>query len=50
MIVKMIQNLRNRTEAQIEQIQEMFKKDVEELKNKHTADEGAGSKHTGLNK
>ena len=34
MIVKMIQNLGNRMEAQIEKIQEMFKKDLEELKNK----------------
>ena len=32
MIVKMIQNLRNRMEAQIEKIQEMFKRDLEELK------------------
>ena len=34
MIVKMIQNLRNRMEAQIEKIQEMFNKDIEGLKNK----------------
>ena len=34
MIVKMIQNLRNRMEAQIEKIQEMFKRDLEELKKK----------------
>ena len=34
MIVKMIQNLRNRMEAQIEKIQEMFNKDLEELKNR----------------
>ena len=34
MIVKMIQNLRNRMEAQIEKKQEMFDKDLEELKNK----------------
>ena len=34
MIVKMIQPLGNRMEAQIEKIQEMFKKDLEELKNK----------------
>ena len=33
-IVKMIQNLRNRMEARIEKIQEMFTKDLEELKNK----------------
>ena len=33
-IVKMIQNLKNRMEAQIEKIQEMFNKDLEELKNK----------------
>ena len=36
MIVKMIQNLRNRMEAQIEKIQEMFNKDLEELKNKQS--------------
>ena len=35
-IVKMIQNLRNRMEAQIEKIQEMFNKDLEELKGKQT--------------
>ena len=34
MIVKMIQNLRNRMEARIKKIQEMFNKDPEELKNK----------------
>ena len=34
MIVKMIQNLDNKMEAQIEKIQEMFNKDLEELKNK----------------
>ena len=34
MIVRMIQNLGNRMEARIEKIQEMFKKDLEELKNK----------------
>ena len=34
MIVKMIQKLRNRMEAQIEKIQEMFNKDLEEIKNK----------------
>ena len=33
MIVKMTQNLRNRMEARIEKIQEMFHKDLEELKN-----------------
>ena len=36
MIVKMIQNLRNRMEARTEKIQEMFNKDLEELKNKQT--------------
>ena len=36
MIVKMIQNLGNRMEACIEKIQEMFNKDLEELKNKQT--------------
>ena len=34
MIVKMIQNLRNRMEAQIEKIQEMSNKDLDEIKNK----------------
>ena len=34
MIVKMIQNPRNRIEAQIEKIQEMFNTELEELKNK----------------
>ena len=34
MIVKMIQNLRNKMEAQTEKIQEMLNKDLEELKNK----------------
>ena len=32
MIVKMVQNLGNRMEVQIEKIQEMFNKDLEELK------------------
>ena len=36
MIVKMIQNLRKRMEAKIEKMQEMFNKDLEELKNKQT--------------
>ena len=36
MIVKIIQNLGNRMEALIEKIQEMFNKDLEELKNKQT--------------
>ena len=35
MIVKMIQNLRNRMEARIEKIKEMFNKDLQELKNKN---------------
>ena len=34
MIVKMIQYLSQRMEAQIEKIQEMFNKDLEEPKNK----------------
>ena len=33
-IVRMIQNLRNRMEVWIEKIQEIFNKDLEELKNK----------------
>ena len=36
MIVKMTHNLRNKMEAQIEKIQEMFNKHLEELKNKQT--------------
>ena len=36
MTVKMIQNLGKRMEAWIEKIQEMFNKDLEELKNKQT--------------
>ena len=36
MVVKMIQDLRKRMEAQIEKIQEIFNKDLEELKNKQT--------------
>ena len=35
MTVKMIQDLGKRVEAQIEKTQEMFNKDLEELKNKH---------------
>ena len=34
MIVKMVQSLGNRMEAQVKKIQEMFNKDLEELKNK----------------
>ena len=34
MIVKMNQNLGHRMEAQIKKIQEMFNKDLEELKNR----------------
>ena len=34
MIVKMMQNLENSMEAWIEKIQQMFNKDIEELKNK----------------
>ena len=36
MIVKMIQDLRKRMEAKTEKMQEMFTKDLEELKNKKT--------------
>ena len=36
MIVKMIQDLRKRMEAKIEKMQEMFNKDLGELKNKQT--------------
>ena len=34
MTVKMIQDLRKRTEAKIKKMQEMFNKDLEELKNR----------------
>ena len=34
MIVKMIQDLGKRMEAKIEKMQEIFNKDIEELKNK----------------
>ena len=36
MIVKLIQNLGKRKETKIEKMQEMFTKDLEELKNKQT--------------
>ena len=36
MIVKMIQDLGKKMEAKIEKMQEMFNKDLEELKNKET--------------
>ena len=36
MIVKMIQDLGKRMEAKIENMQEMFNRDLEELKNKQT--------------
>ena len=36
MIAKMSQDLRKRMEAKIERMQEMFNKDLEELKNKQT--------------
>ena len=38
MIVKMTHDLENRKEAQIEKIQEMFNKEVEELKNEKNTD------------
>ena len=36
MIVKMIQNLRNRIKAWIKKIQEMFNRDLKELKNRQS--------------
>ena len=36
MIVKMIQDLRKRMEAKFEKMQEIFTKDLEELKNMQT--------------
>ena len=51
MIVKKIQDLGKRMEAKIEKIQEMFTKDLEELKNKQTEMkntlEGTNSRITG---
>ena len=44
MRVKMIQNLGNRMEAQIGKIQEMFNKDLEELKSKQSDEQ-----HNNLN-
>ena len=46
MIVKMIQNLRNKLEAQTEKIQEMFKKDLEELKNRDEQHNHGNEKYT----
>ena len=45
MIVKMIQDLWKRMEAKIEKMQEMFTKDLEELKNRDTL-EGINSRIT----
>ena len=39
MIVKMIQDLGKRMQAKITKMQEMFNKDLEELKNKTNRDE-----------
>ena len=39
MIVKMIQDLGKRMETEIKKMQEMFNKDLEELKNKQTDEE-----------
>ena len=36
LIVKMVQDLGKRVEAKIEKMQEMFAKDLQELKNKQT--------------
>ena len=36
LLVKMIQDLRKKMEAEIEKMQEMFTKDLKELKNKQT--------------
>ena len=51
MTVSMIQDLGKRTEAKIEKMQEMFTKDLEELKNKQTEMnnilEGLNSRITG---
>ena len=42
MIVKMIEELGKRTEAKIEKMQEMFNKDLEELKNKDRKERRVG--------
>ena len=51
MIVKIIQGLRKRMEAKIEKMQEMFTKDLQELKNKqaemNNTLEGINSRITG---
>ena len=51
MIVKMIQDLRKRMEAKIEKMQEMFKKDLENIKNQNRAKEynHCNKKHTRRN-
>ena len=51
MRVKMIQDLRKRMEAKMEQMQEMFNKDLEELKNKQKRDNNTITemKYTGRN-
>ena len=46
MIVKMSQDLRKRMEAQMQKIQEMFNKDLEELKNKQTEMNNNWNKNT----
>ena len=42
MILKMIQDLRKRMEAQIKKLQENFNTDLEELKNKHRDEQDNG--------
>ena len=49
MIVKMIQNLGKRMEAQTENIQEMFNKETEELKNKDEQHNNCNEKYTRRN-
>ena len=49
MIVKMIQNLWNRMEAHIEKIQEMFNKDLEEIKNRDEQHNNWNEKYTRRN-
>ena len=49
MTVKMIQDLRKRTEAKIKKMQEMFNKDLEELKNRDEQYNNWNEKYTRRN-
>ena len=49
MIVKVIQDLGKRLEAKMEKMQEMFNKDLEELKNKEEQYNNGNEKYTRRN-